>query len=298
MRSTHAESTRCAVRIQSAFRRHGEVRTYGQWRDAAATVQRWGRGEISRRRVRDLRETEMEGTIRDLLSEMKTTAAPSDNAVASTTVSTSTTMATTAPCSSSSGEGDGKRILLAAESLCGILKPPAEGGMGRVGGGRRKRGGRGRRRFPPLAAAEAAADIALRCGAVPVLSNLLRWEGRTTGSGDGGGREVDPSSLHVQAAMALTFLSAGSDGAAAQIAASGEGAKSAGGKREGGGGGGKGGGAVPRLLELVEDHQSPDILRGQCALCLGNLAAMSGRWEGMNANTGATELRDRCLGAL
>ena len=52
VRYTHAESTRYAVRIQSAFCCHGEIRTYGQWQDAAATVQRWGRGEISRHRVR------------------------------------------------------------------------------------------------------------------------------------------------------------------------------------------------------------------------------------------------------
>ena len=101
MRSSHAESTWFAIRIQSAFWRHGEARTYSQWRDAAATVQRWGRGEISMRWVRDLREAEMGGNIRDLLSEMKKTATPSDNVVASTTVTTPTTMATTALYSSS-----------------------------------------------------------------------------------------------------------------------------------------------------------------------------------------------------
>ena len=64
--------------------------------------------------------------------------------------------------------------------------------------------------------------------AVPFLLNSLRWEGEMTGSGDsvgGGGGGVNPSSLHVQATMALNFLSEGSDDAAAQIAASGGGAK-------------------------------------------------------------------------
>ena len=101
LRSSHAESTWFAIRIQSAFWRHGEARTYSQWRDSAAKVQRWGRGEISMRWVRDLREAEMGGNIRDLLSEMKKTATPSDNVVASTTVTTPTTMATTALYSSS-----------------------------------------------------------------------------------------------------------------------------------------------------------------------------------------------------
>ena len=50
----------------------------------------------------------------------------------------------------------------------------------------------------------------------------------------------------------------------------------------------------------MEDHQSPDILRGKCDLCLGNMAAILGIWEGknVNVNTGAKELRDKCLGAL
>ena len=138
MRSTHAKSIRCVVMIQSELQRHGEVWTYGEWQDTAAAVHRWGREEISRCWVRELREAYMAVTIRDLLSEMKTTSAPSDNAVASTTVAKPTPISTNDLCSSSSEGGDDNMILLTAEPLCRILNTPAKGDMSGVGGGRRK----------------------------------------------------------------------------------------------------------------------------------------------------------------
>ena len=72
----------------------------------------------------------MEGTIQDLLSETKKTAAPSVITVSITNVTTTTIMDMPDLCYYSSGGGDSNMVLLAAEYLCRILKTPAEGVMG------------------------------------------------------------------------------------------------------------------------------------------------------------------------